>query len=169
MLFLLFSFCVNHPFGFSIYLFFLFFFFFFLFSFFFLTQECRKRGCTWKLPHTKHCMTTSKLVGILKSFPSILDRIKAPPEKDFFTTYKPLQVGANFPLCSTMSWLHFFKTRPPSSKTLGLTFLLNARLMQRCYNCPWHIAVMLFSSIIFNFLYREWAHLTSHSFVVIRF
>ena len=68
-----------------------------------------------------------------------------------------------------MSWLHFFKTRPPSSKTLGLTFLLNARLMQRCYNCPWHIAVMLFSSIIFNFLYREWAHLTSHSFVVIRF
>ena len=60
-----------------------------------------------------------------------------------------------------MAWLCFFKTRLPSSKTLGLTFLLNARSMRHWYNYPWHIAVMHFSSIMFSCSYRERAHLAS--------
>ena len=70
-LFLLLSFCIDRPFRFSIYFFIYFciilFYFIAFFFFFFFTQECRKKGCTWKLPHAKFCMTASKLLGILKS------------------------------------------------------------------------------------------------------
>ena len=46
-------------------------------------------GCTGRLPHAKYCMIASKLVGILMSCPSMSARIKAYPEKTFFTTYGP--------------------------------------------------------------------------------
>ena len=61
--------------------------------------------------------------------------------------------------------LLFFKTRSPSLKTLGLTFLLNACLTRCWYNCPWHIVVMPFWFIMISCLYREQAHLASDSFV----
>ena len=111
-------------------------------------RNVKKGGCTWRPPHAKYCMTTLEFVGILKSYPSMLARIKAPPEKAFFTMYGPSLVRANFPLWSGMTWLCFLKTRLPSSKTLGLTFLLNAQSMWHWYNCPWHIVVMRFSSIM---------------------
>ena len=43
-----------------------------------------------KLPHAKYCMTASELVGILKSCPSKLAKIKTPMEKEFFITYGAL-------------------------------------------------------------------------------
>ena len=51
-----------------------------------------------------------------------------------------------------------------TSSRLGITFLLNARSTRRWYNCPWHIAVMHFSSIMFSYSYREWANLVFDSF-----
>ena len=41
-----------------------------------------------RLSHAKYCKTTLELVGILKSCPSMLARIKAPSKKAF-TTYGP--------------------------------------------------------------------------------
>ena len=61
-------------------------------------RNVKKGGCTWRPPHAKYCMTTLESVGILKSYPSMLARIKAPPEKAFFTMYGPSLVRANFPL-----------------------------------------------------------------------
>ena len=45
--------------------------------------------CTERLLHAKYRIMTSKLMGILKSCPSMSARIKAPLEKAFFTTYGP--------------------------------------------------------------------------------
>ena len=46
--------------------------------------------CTTRLLYAKYCITASELVGILKSRLSMSARIKAPLEKAFFTTYRPL-------------------------------------------------------------------------------
>ena len=77
----------------------------------------------------------------------------------------PRKLGQTLPLWLGRVWLWFLKTRSPSSKTLGLTFLLNARLARHWYNYPWHIAIIRFSSIIFSCSYQEWAHLASDSSV----
>ena len=41
-------------------------------------------GCTDRLLHAKYCMAALELVGILKSCPAMLARIKAPLEKGIF-------------------------------------------------------------------------------------
>ena len=94
MLFLLLSFYIDCPFRFSIYLFnFLtlfqvfdlpFYIFYVFFFFFDIKMRCPTRPL-----HVKYNITASELVGILKSCPSMSVKIKAPPEKAFFTTYGP--------------------------------------------------------------------------------
>ena len=85
------SFCADCPFGFSIYLY---------YFFFYIKMRCPRR-----LLHAKYRMTTSELVDILKSCPSMLSRIKAPSEKAFFTTYGPSWVREKTFLCEAWTIL----------------------------------------------------------------
>ena len=114
------NFCLDHPFGFSIYLLqflrlsffwisfcvdrlfrfsiYLFMYFCFCSFFFFFWHKNIEMRCTERLFHAKYHITTLELVGILKSCPSMLTRIKDPPEKAFFTIYGPHKLGKTF-LC----------------------------------------------------------------------
>ena len=146
-----------------IYIFFFLFFLFFLFFSFFFFWHVETR-CIERLLHAKYHMTTSEFVGILKSCLSMSAKIKAPPKKAFFTIYGPRKLGQTF--LYDQAWPSCASSRlDSSSKTLGLTFLLDAWSTRRRYNCPWHIVVMRFSSIMFNCSYRERAHSASNSSV----
>ena len=70
--------------------------------------------CTKRLLLAKYRMMASELVGILKSFPSMSSRIKAPPENAFFTTYGPHKLGQTF--LYDQAW--------PGCTSLGLDRLL---------------------------------------------
>ena len=59
------------------------------FSFFFFLHQNIEIRCIERLLHAKYCTMALELKGILKSCPSMSTRIKAPPEKAFFTTYGP--------------------------------------------------------------------------------
>ena len=108
-------------------------------------------------------MTTSELVGILKLCPSMSVRIKAPPKKAFSPYTGPRRSGKTF-LCD-QAWYGCAFSRLGCLLQRLQVFLLNACSTQYWYNCPWHIAVMHFSSIMFNCSYQKQAYLAYNSFV----
>ena len=166
MLFLFFSFCVDHPFGFSIYLFILlyllllllfFFFGFFLFIFliFFIYID---NGVYWEAPSCKVLYDSIKIGGHIDVMPIHVGQDQGLSGKDllhhiwaFIGRAKLSSVIGHGLVALLQDQVAFFKDS-------GTNFIVECSFNTCWYNCPWHIAVMHFSSIMFNCSYHEWAH-----------
>ena len=85
--------------------------------------------------------------------PSKFAILVAPPDLIFLIIKGPDHLGFIFPLGSKLSFLSTFRTKSPSLRFLGFTFLLNALAILFWYPCSWYCALALFSSIKVNYLY----------------
>ena len=74
-------------------------------------------------------------------------------------------LGFIFPLKSKVSSLSTFRTKSPSLRFLGLTFLLNTLAILFWYPYAWYYALALFSSIKANCSYLYFTQSSSRNLV----
>ena len=79
--------------------------------------------------------------------------LAAPPDMIFSIKKGPDHLGFIFPLGSKVSSLSIFRTKSPSLRFLGFTFLLNALTILFWYPYAWYCTLALFSSIKASYLY----------------
>ena len=89
----------------------------------------------------------------------------APFDMIFLIIKGPDHLGYIFPLRSKVSSLNTFRTKSPSLRFLGHTFLLNALATLFWYPCGWYCALALFSSIKSNFSYLCFTQSSSRTLV----
>ena len=107
----------------------------------------------------------SLLIGRSISSPSKFVILVAPPNMIFLIIKGPDHLGFIFPLKSKVSSLSTFKTKSPSLRFLGLTFLLNALAILLRYPYAWYCALALFLSIKTNCLYLCFTQSSSKTLV----
>ena len=107
----------------------------------------------------------SMLIGQSISFPSKFVILVAPPNMIFLMIKGPDHLGFIFPLGSKVSSLSTFRTKFPSLRFLGFTFLLNALAILFWYPYAWYCALTLFSSIETNCSYLALAQSFSRTLV----
>ena len=107
----------------------------------------------------------SMLIGRSISSPSKYVILVAPPDMIFLMTKGPDHLGFIFPLGSKVSSLSTFRTKSPSLRFLGLTFLLNALAIFFWYPCVWYCALAFFSSIKTNCSYLCFTQSSSRTLV----
>ena len=99
------------------------------------------------------------------SSPSKFVILVVPPDMIFFIIKGPDHLGFIFPLGSKVSSLSTFRTKSPSLRFLGFTFLLNALAILFGYLCAWYCAPALFSSIKANYSYLYFIQSSSRTLV----
>ena len=107
----------------------------------------------------------SMLIERSISSPSKSVILVAPPDMIFLIIKGPDHLGFIFLLKSKVSSLSTFKTKSPSLRFLGLTFLLNALAILFWYACAWYYAPALFSSIKVNCSYLCFIQSSSRTLV----
>ena len=95
----------------------------------------------------------SKLIGQSISSPSKSVILVALPDMMFLMIKRLDHLGFIFPLRSKVSSLSTFRTKSPSLRFPGFTFLLNALAILFWYPYAWYCALALFSSIKSNCSY----------------
>ena len=91
--------------------------------------------------------------------------LAAPPDMIFSIKKGPDHLGFIFPLGSKVSSLSTFRTKSPSLRFLGFTFLLNALAILFWYPCAWNYALAFFSSIKANYSYLCFTQSSSRTLV----
>ena len=110
----------------------------------------------------------SLLIGRSISSPSKSVILVAPPNMISLIIKGPDHLGFIFPLRSKVSSLSTFKTKSPSLRSLGLTFLLNALAILLWYPYAWYCALSLFLFIKTNCSYLCFTQSSSKTLVSTR-
>ena len=145
---------------------FCFFFFFFCFFVFFLVCFIYiENRVHWEAPLCKVLYDSIKIGGHIEIMPIHVNQDQGSSKKGLLHHKRALIGQEKLSSMIRHDLVALLQDQVAFFKDSGLTFLLNACLMQRWYNCPWHIAIMCFSFIMFNCSYQEWVHSTSDSSV----
>ena len=107
----------------------------------------------------------SMLIGRSISSPSKSMILVAPPDIIFLMIKGLDHLGFIFSLRSKVSSLSTFRTKPPSLRFLGFTFLLNVLAILFWYPYAWYCALDLFSSIKANCSYLALGQSSSRTLV----
>ena len=107
----------------------------------------------------------SMLIGWNISSPSKFLILVAPFDTIFLMIKGSDHLSFIFPLGSKVSTLSTFRTKSPSLRFLGLTFLLNALTILFWYPCAWYCALAPFSSIKANCSYLYFTQSSSKTLV----
>ena len=103
----------------------------------------------------------STLIGQRISLPSKSVFLVAPLDMIFLIIKGLDHLGSIFPLGSKVSSLSTFRTKSPSLRFQGFTFLLNTLAILFWYPCAWYCALTLFSSIKVNCSYLSFIQSSS--------
>ena len=105
------------------------------------------------------------LIGQSISSPSKSVNLVAPPNRIFSIIKGPDHLDFIFLLRSKVSYLSPLRTKSPSLRFPGFTFLLNALAILFWYPCAWYYALALFLSIKDNCSYLSFIQSSSRTLV----